>query len=243
MNVFTYWQGPMPSLVQILIELMHLHSRDGKNYRFTCLDGAAFLAEHYDAPDCFEALSLNHQSDIVRVYSIFKHGGIWLDADTLVMDSMRQLTDIVSTRCFFVTEGYQSICAGVFGAPARNPFMAQWKAYQIKLLKELGPNLPWTSLGNQFLTDTFNLDRALYGDSIVYNGPATMYPVMWDKCVEAFLKKPFPNFKLIQRSHQPLIVLVNSVYRELDMFSRQDIINANYPLNFFITQSLKNLLL
>ena len=43
-----------------------------------------------------------------------------------------------------------------------------------------------------------------------------MYPVNWNKCLEEYIYKPYSNNLNIVKYFQPLIVLVNSVYKEVE---------------------------
>ena len=73
--------------------------------RFSCIKKDQFLADKNGAySDYFASLSEAAQADIVRVEYIYKNGGIWLDSDTLVMEPLNRLTDILKYKNgFFVT--------------------------------------------------------------------------------------------------------------------------------------------
>jgi len=243
-NVFTYWEGEQPSLVEVLIELMRLHSKDGAHYNFKCLSKEQFLSEYDDVPDCFDSLSYAHQADVVRVWALLRHGGIWLDSDTLVMNSLLSLFEILFNKKagFFVTQNNRGLCNGVFGCQSNTYLMATWKKHVQNHLLIHGPNIKWEAIGNQFLTETFLTKRELFNDYIIFDGLSTMYPVNWDKCVDIFLNEPFSTWKHLAREYQPLIVLVNSVYKALAPYSKNEILESEYPLNYFITASLRSLL-
>ena len=74
----------------------------------------------------------------------------------------------------------------------------------------------------------------------IFNGLDNVYPVNWNNCVIEFLDKPYDNYKNIIRDYQPLIVLVNSVYKKLDDMSEKEILDGNMPLNYFINKSFEN---
>jgi len=94
MNVFTYWTDISNPLIEILRQLMRLHSCNGRNYRFYCIDRDAFINYFQDIPRGFDSFSPSKQADIVRVWALCEFGGIWLDADTLVLDSLSSLIKI-----------------------------------------------------------------------------------------------------------------------------------------------------
>ena len=55
-------------------------------------------------PKYFYELSPAHQADFVRVNVICDYGGIWLDSDTLVLDSLDSLFDIIENKDGFFYE-------------------------------------------------------------------------------------------------------------------------------------------
>lgn len=244
-NVFTYWEGEQPSLVELLIELMRLHSKDAAHYNFKCLSKDQFLSEYDDVPDCFDSLSYAHQADVVRVWALMRHGGIWLDSDTLVMNSLSSLFEKAFDKKagFFVTQNNQNLCNGVFGSKSSTDLLAAWKKHIQNHLLIHGPNIEWEAIGNQFLAETFVAKPELFNDYIIFDGLSTMYPVNWDKCVDLFLDEPYSTWKNLAREYQPLIVLVNSVYKALGSHSKEQLLESEYPLNYFIGKSLKQLLL
>jgi hypothetical protein len=80
----------------------------------------------------------------------------------------------------------------------------------------------------------------LYENYKIFNGLDNLYPVNWNNCVKEFIEKPYENYKKIIRSNQPLVVLVNSVYKKLEDLSEDEILKMNMPLNYFINLSNKN---
>jgi hypothetical protein len=68
-----------------------------------------------------------------------------------------------------------------------------------------------------------------------------MYPVNWDNCVTEYINKPYENYMTIIREYQPLVVLVNSVYKQLENKGEEEILKGNMPLNYFINKSIENM--
>ena len=52
--------------------------------------------------------------------------------------------------------------------------------------------------------------------------------------------KEYENYKTILRSYQPLIILVNSVYKKLENLTEKEILDGSMPLNYFINKSFGN---
>ena len=95
-NVFLYWIGEEYKLILILRKLINLHSKNGKGYNVKLITHENIKDYISDLPDYFYKLRPAHQADYVRVNVICDYGGIWLDSDTLVIDSLDSLFNIFS---------------------------------------------------------------------------------------------------------------------------------------------------
>ena len=103
-NVFLYWIGKDFTLIEILRDLIYYHSNDSKNYKVHLITPDN-IGDYVEVPSYFYSMSPNHQSNFVRVKVIRKYGGIWLDSDTIVMDSLSSLFDIMNKQDgFFIQE-------------------------------------------------------------------------------------------------------------------------------------------
>lgn len=87
MTVWMFWEGPRPDYVELCLETVRRHHPDVR-----VLDRAAFdvlWTEDRDLP--LDGLSLNHLSDYVRAYLLSRHGGLYIDADAVVMRNLDPL--------------------------------------------------------------------------------------------------------------------------------------------------------
>jgi hypothetical protein len=215
-NIFTYWEGSKYKLLTRLHEIKTSFSN--KNTRFNLL---SLNEENIDKycdfrPKNFDLLLPAHKADFYRVYLINKYGGIWLDADTLMMSDMKELFEqLEKHRGFFITENNKYIMNGVFGSKKDTDLMNGWLEHIVQTI-EAGNSLQWTALGNAYLTSLFIKSRTKFENYRIFNGLKTMYPVNWDKAAEIYLRS---NHRLdyVLRDFQPLIVLVNSVYKEWEI--------------------------
>ena len=97
-NVFLYWTGHEYKLISILRKLIHLHSTNGIGYNVKLITPKNIHDYIDDIPSYFYNLCPAHQADFVRVYVICDYGGIWLDSDTIVLDSLDSLFDIIDNK-------------------------------------------------------------------------------------------------------------------------------------------------
>ena len=91
------------------------------------------------------------------------------------------------------------------------------------------------------MTNIYNEHKFLYKNFYIINGFDNIYPVNWDKCLSEYIFKPYDNYKTIIRDNQHLIILINDIYKTLEKYTINEIINGNMPINYFINKSLNNL--
>lgn len=241
-NVFIYWVGIEYSLIQLLRKLIIKHSSSGIGYNLHFITKININEYIDNLPLFFYELQPAHQADFIRVMVICKYGGIWLDSDILVIESLDSLFDIIENQNgFFITENNIDICNGVFGSKKNTQLMVLWKNNMLKILNEKKNNIKWTEIGSSIIKQIIKNNQHILDDYKVFNGLNTMYPVNWNKCVKEFILKPYSNYKNIEFKFQPLIILVNSVYKKLNKYNEEQIINMNIPLTYFIKKSFNNL--
>jgi len=242
-NVFLYWVGKEYKLISILRNLIYLHSTNGKGYKVNLITDKNISDYIKNIPDYFSTLCPAHQADFVRVNVICDYGGIWLDSDTIVLQSLDSLFDFIkSGDGFFIKENNTILWNGIFGSKANTPLMVEWKKQMINLLDVKMGKIGWTDIGNNMLQNIYNNKTTSFFDNYnIFNGLNNLYPVEWQNCVTEFIEKPYENYKTIIREYQPLVVLVNSVYKKLEYKTEKEILEGNMPVNYFINKSFDNM--
>ncbi len=241
-NLFLYWIGKEYKLISILRNLIYLHSTNGIGYNVILITPKNINKYLDNIPEYFYNLLPAHQADYVRVNIIYKYGGIWLDSDTLVLDSLDSLFDIIDKKDgFLIKENNVRLSNGIFGSKKGTQMMKKWKDNLKIKLDSRKENMEWDEIGNSMLENMFNLNPSLFKNYKIFQGLENLYPVNWNNCVTEFINKPYDNYKNIIREYQPLIVLVNSVYKELENRTVGDILNGNKPINYFINKSFDNI--
>lgn len=240
-NVFLYWVGKDYSLISILRKLIYFHSKTGNGYTVHLITDKNINEYITYVPSYFFSMCPAHQADYVRVNVICTYGGIWLDSDTLVIESLDQLFYLIENKSgFFITQNDDTIWNGIFGSKANTQMMIQWKNEMQKILDIKQGKINWCEIGNDLLGSIYTREKKLYDNYNIISGLNTIYPVNWRDCVEEYIVKPYDNYHKIVRKSQPLIVLVNSVYKELEKRSEIEILHGNMPLNYFINKSIDN---
>ncbi len=238
-NIFIYWVGKEYKLIKILRDLIFLHSNNGKGYKVHFLTNKNINEYIENIPEYFNELIPAHQADLVRVLVICEYGGIWLDSDTLVLDSLDSLFNILDEKDGFLLKHF-TLGNGVFGSNKQTEFMKTWRKLLLLKVSEEKEKMEWAACGSIMLEKLYKENIDLFKNYKIFNAQDNLYPVKYYDCVTEYLKKPFNNYKNIIRDYQPLIVLVNSVYKELEKDTIEDILNDKKPINYFINKSSDN---
>jgi len=243
-NIFLYWVGNEYSLISILRKLMYLHSSNGKGYTINLITDKNISEFIGNIPEYFNSMLPAHQADFVRVHVIHDYGGIWMDSDTLVVDSLDSLFDIFDVPGggdgFFIKENNIHLWNGIFGSVRGTPLLKKWRRIMMETLTPANGKIEWTAIGNSIMEKIYLETPGVYSNYKIFNGLDNLYPVNWNNCVEEFITKPYDNYKTIVRDYQPLVILVNSVYKELKDKTQKEILDGKIPLNYFINKSIKN---
>lgn len=240
-NVFIYWTGYEYKLIKILRNLIYLHSKNGNGYNIIFINDNNIKSYIKEIPTNFDILCPAHKADFIRVTIINEYGGIWLDSDTLVIDKLDSLFSILeNNEGFFFKDHDGIINNGVFGSKKNTPLMKEWKNLMMNKLNEKSYKINWCDIGSSLLKYMCENRKELYSNYIIFDGSQNIYPVMWYACVKEFLEKSYDNYKNLIRVYQPLVVLVNSVYKNIDAKEENEIFNGNFPLTYFINKSIEN---
>lgn len=157
-NVWSYWQGHMPEYIKICIETM---KRNCDN--FTLLTPENISDYIYNSPlDIDKCRKLNkaaHLADIYRVAVIFNHGGLWLDCDTIMINSLQTFKSMVSSyddSIFYSRWNDGRVLNGYFYATKENPLIEEWLFKINQLIRRQSISNTWTLFGEKILTPLVN---------------------------------------------------------------------------------------
>ena len=241
-NIFLYWVGKDYKLICLLRQLIYLHSTNGKGYHVHFITKKNLYKYIHFIPEFFNRLHPAHQADFVRVNVICDYGGIWLDSDIVVMNSLDNLFSIIENHNGFFIKESKGLFNCIFGSKPRTKLMIAWKNEIVNILNYKKEHIDWTEIGNTVLNRLFTNHPKLYDRYKIWDGSNNIYPVIWNQCVREYINKPYNNYKNIIRKSQPLIVLTNKVYKKLEKKSLDEILRGNLPLNYFINRSLQNVI-
>jgi hypothetical protein len=91
-----YWEGPVPGYIDLCCRTVRAH-----NARVELLDRAGFeTLFRYDRDLPIDALPLPSKSDFIRSYLLAHHGGLYLDADCVVLGTLDFMFDLADAAEF-----------------------------------------------------------------------------------------------------------------------------------------------
>lgn len=240
-NVILYWVGKDYKLIKILRDLIYCHSKNGKGYNVLMINHDNIKEYIKDLPSCFYQLLPAHQADFVRVNVVCDFGGIWLDSDTLVLDKLDSLFDILDTHEGFIIKDDNDFLNGLFGSIKNSKLLLEWKRLINNVLHKKENNITWTELGSNIIKDLYYNNGTIFTNFKFLTGSENLYPVKWMNCEKEFLKMPYEHYKNIEREYQPLIILVYLVYINVEDKSEDEIWNSSMPITYFLKKSIHNI--
>ena len=237
-NIFLYWVGKEFKLIKILRKLIYLNSG---NYKIHLLNHDNVKQYIDNISPYFFTMLPAFQADYVRIKVILKYGGIWLDSDTLVISNLDPLFDFLNTHDgFFVLQNNFQLCNGVFGSKPNTPLMIEVDKQLCNIVESKKGKVRWIEIGGDILEQLRKKEPEYYKNYTILNGLDNIYPVNWIDCESEYLDKPYDNYKNLVREFQPLIILVNKIYRRCENLSETQILDGRLPLNYFITKAFNN---
>ena len=140
MNVFTFWEGPMPGYIKLCLETWRVP--------YTLLNYNN-LHQYTDLPiSKLRRFSIEQACDCVKAHVLRDNGGIWLDADSIMvtgkMPNVTVLGNVelrTNTIAFLQTE-------------PQSEMFVKWAKYQDKVLDGDNASTWWALMGNAF-TDSY----------------------------------------------------------------------------------------
>jgi len=157
--IFFVWLGgkPMSGYLQLCLETFKKHN--GKDFEIVVIDENNMMDFIPEKPLNFEVLSLNHQSDYLRIALLYYHGGFYFDVDSIAVRPLRTLYETCINT--YPVNGYDDIpysVVPVLGSGAYGPvrkkteLLGIWMSRMEIMLTELSPFmaskdvLGWTTL-------------------------------------------------------------------------------------------------
>jgi hypothetical protein len=154
-----------------------------------------------------------HKADYIRAVALYTHGGLWLDSDIVVRQSLRPFFEDLRDADWVIFENpKKEFSISIIASRQKSPLMNEW-------IKRMDPKLrfkklEWTEIGYDILyplrKDWEKSNKGL-GRVKVYPDRSTCYPLYWNEW-NTFFSEGDSDF--LDRDFQPAVVLYNAMFPE-----------------------------
>lgn len=143
--IYTFWEGKMPSYIMLCLKTWDIQHIDYTvvNYenlhKFTDLDVEKLKSNR--------RFALYHIADIVRAHILRDNGGIWLDADTILLSNHMPASNMLG-----IPQNRGGSIAFLQTEPHTDMY-ERWSTYQDAIIASLECDTTWDMVGNAFVDD------------------------------------------------------------------------------------------
>lgn len=153
-NIWVYWEGNMPLLVEKCIERL---KKFNKNYNLHVLNEKNI--SNYIDIEINKELTPTFKSDIIRLKLLYEYGGIWVDSSTITNTSLDEILRLENNDNFYDLTGFYRSCQYLYDIPCIESWLlaAPKKSYTVKIWLDHLIEANYSSPDN--LLDKIKLDK------------------------------------------------------------------------------------
>lgn len=235
-SIWMYWEGPMPAYIALCCKTIFAHNEHAQLLNRASFDNLFMHDRDID----IDRLALNHQSDFIRAYLLKHYGGLYIDADCIVMRNLAQLLELVrQTGYIGYRERQGNISAGLMVSVAHGDVITEHYKSVCARVRRGGP-FEWLDLG------AWPLDRALakYPQKHHLVATETIMPVHWDNCEEFSERRSDEEHERFLQRDAFCYMLSNNTMKGreqtkvLTTMSEEELLAADYFLSFLFRTAL-----
>lgn len=180
-NIWSYWEGPSFPLLDLCRETMVRHN---PHATLVTPDTLPTYRRGNDDLD-FSNRCIAHKSDWIRFHLLKEHGGMWVDADCIVMKPLQPILDCLPLAHFIAyDEGHgHNFGCGLIAAPRNGHHISDIHMRVTNRLRNPEP-LHWLELTDGSVKDV--VIRYHEGKGFLRLDRNMFEPVSWDGSWDAF---------------------------------------------------------
>lgn len=231
MTVWTYWEGNRVPYIDLCLDTIRKYS---KGLNFVLLNDN-LVKTYLNLPFKYNKLSVVHKADYIRVALLCKYGGIWLDADTIVLKPLVKLVNFLEKYKFM---GFGLLCSPHTAAIAGKPDSLILNVWLNYINKEIYKNsIAWGDLGPLALSKVLGQVGAIESDEY-YNVTSNFCTPV--SCVD--WKFFFSERKLLEDiiyDETIIVMLYNKFMKHrLNKYDREFILSSNMIISRLLRRAL-----
>lgn len=207
--IWVYWEDPpglrRPSYLDLTFQTIERHA-DGLDLRFVNRKSIGKWLPNLRS-DVDLVPDIGSKADYFRALLLLNHGGIWIDIDTIVLQPLSRISDLLKTSPM-VTCGacYPALWLGCVAARQGADSVQQWVAEMDRRLEERGPvAMRWGDLGSGALMPILDANPGISFDI----PPSMSTPVPWRQWKKFFSRVIDPQSVMERNPY--VVALFNNV--------------------------------
>jgi hypothetical protein len=237
-TIWLYWEGPQPPYIALCYRTVLKH-----NEQVRMLDRSGFEELFKSDRDIdIDRLALNHKSDFIRAYLLKHYGGLYVDADCLVLRSLRPVLELAEERGFVgyrEPQGYMS--CNFMASVAGGAVISEHYARVCQTLRSQSA-LEWLDLASTPMEQTI---AAHPSESLILPTDCVM-PVNWSESEQFCVMRADEEHEQFLRGEAYCYMLSNHTIKSrlqtriLCYMPEADLLGSRYFISFLFRKSLLN---
>lgn len=182
MQMFSYWEGPIPDVIRACLDSIKYCC--GSQWKLiTPSSLPEYITTGVFHPNFNRIKNPAHRADCIRAALLFNHGGLWLDADTVMLWNPDDEFSLEKELVFSVWDKPpKRVLNGYIYAQKGSSIAGAWLLGINKALETFHPaNMKWTSFGEAILTPLVDANP----DKVHQIPRSTFLPIDVDSNVQA----------------------------------------------------------
>ncbi len=235
-SIWMYWEGPMPAYIELCYQTVLAHNKHVRLLNRAMFDELFIV----DRDINIDQLALNHKSDFVRAYLLKHYGGLYLDADCIVMCNLEPLLTLTEQADYVgYCERQGTISAGLMVSVAHGEVITEHYRSVCERIRQGGP-FEWLDLG------AWPLARALakYPQRHHLVPTEMIMPIYWGRSEEFCIRRSDTEHESFLQRDALCYMLANNTIkgneqtRILTTLSKEELLRADYFLSFLFRRAL-----
>lgn len=260
--LWTYWQkvntDKIPDYIQLCLDIMEKNSK--KYFKFILLNENTIFNYLPDLRRDINSLPIALKCDYIRVALLYRYGGLWVDADSIMMNECQKIYDLLKNGMDYIGfgctakkcldfQGYGRPSNGVMGSQRQGKLITgclrnlnekldrYYKEENKKKFDyyDLGKKTIWEELDKLKNYEYYHFPT--YADGTRDNeGKWIVRELIFDKDID------------LSENELLIVMLANNIYCGADKkynwfckLSREEILNGNYYISRLFRKSLKSI--
>ena len=226
----------MPTYIALCCKTVFTHNED-----VVLLNRASFEDLFVDDRDIeIDALPIHHRSDFIRAYLLKHYGGLYLDADCVVMHSLAPILEMVKQSDFVGYREQQGNISNNLMASTAGGKVITTLYNDICSILRSGGQLDWCYLGSIPLEKVITRNPGRY----VLLPTETIMPVNWSRDEEFGIRRSDADHERYAREDAFCYMLSNNTIKgraetqALMTMSETDILSADFFISFLFRRTL-----